>query len=369
MDGIKLTRTLNGRFHHFFTNAFRIIRKQPGYFIPMAKHLFWQRRAAGIRLNHEKQGIHVPPFLIFSITKQCNLNCKGCYAKHLHKDSEKDLSFARIDEIIKEAEALGISIMLLAGGEPLIRKDILTITEKHPRMIFPIFTNGMLIDDAMAQTFARQKNTVPIVSIEGDLDLTDTRRGAGVYASITKTFEILRRSHAAFGTSITVTRDNFEKVTSPQFVEQLGQFGSRVVFYIEYIPCSDNSQKLVITPEQRSRLKQVLEDYRKRYGIIFIAFPGDEDTYGGCLAAGRGFVHISSSGRVEPCPFSPFSDISLTDKTLAEALKSRFLMKIRESRDLLSEHEGGCALWENRDWVERTLAEGKTTDIEGMELA
>jgi len=336
MDGLKLTRTLNGRFHLFFANAFRIIRRQPGYFIPMAKHLFWQRRAAGIRLKNEKQGIHVPPFLIFSVTKQCNLNCKGCYAKHLHKDSGEELSIARIGEIIREAEHLGISIVLLAGGEPLIRKDILTITEQYPRMIFPIFTNGLLIDDAKARAFTRQKNAIPIVSLEGDLDLTDTRRGEGVYASITKTFEILRRCHAVFGTSITVTRDNFEEVTSLQFVEQLYQFGCRLVFFIEYIPCSDNSQKLVITPEQRSRLKQVLADRRKQYDIIFISFPGDEEAYGGCLAAGRGFVHISSSGRVEPCPFSPFSDISLIDQTLAKALKSHFLLKIRENRELLS---------------------------------
>ena len=84
---------------------------------------------------------------------------------------------------------------------------------------------------------------------------------------------------------------------------------------------------------------------------LFVAFPGDEEMYGGCLAAGRGFVHISPEGRLEPCPFSPFSDISLKDVSLREALRSPLLRTIRESDAHLRETRGGCALWEQRDWV------------------
>jgi MoaA/NifB/PqqE/SkfB family radical SAM enzyme len=84
---------------------------------------------------------------------------------------------------------------------------------------------------------------------------------------------------------------------------------------------------------------------------LFIAFPGDEDQYDGCLAAGRGFLHINPSGKVEPCPFAPFSDTDLRYGSLRDALNSDFLRNIRENHHLLKEGEGGCALWANRDWV------------------
>lgn len=50
---------------------------------------------------------------------------------------------------------------------------------------------------------------------------------------------------------------------------------------------------------------------------------GDEKSYGGCVAAGRGFFHINSHGGAEPCLFSPYSDINVRDTSLWEALKSK----------------------------------------------
>jgi hypothetical protein len=56
---------------------------------------------------------------------------------------------------------------------------------------------------------------------------------------------------------------------------------------------------------------------------------------------------------------SPFSDSNLKDMPLAEALRSPLLSTIRENAQLLGQSDGGCALWENREWVEG-LASGIT---------
>jgi MoaA/NifB/PqqE/SkfB family radical SAM enzyme len=78
---------------------------------------------------------------------------------------------------------------------------------------------------------------------------------------------------------------------------------------------------------------------------------------GGCLAAGRGFVHINAYGDVEPCPFSPYSDSSLTVMSLEQALASRLFRAIRDS-DTLDEADGRCALWKRREWV-KGLVDGE----------
>lgn len=355
IEGKELTNELNKQFVSFFKNAFSVARGIKGYRFAFFKHVIWQRKAARLRMSCESEGIHVPPFLIHSVTQKCNLNCKGCYAKELHINHHNELSTEKLESVIDEAQELGVSVVMLAGGEPFTREDILDITAKHKRIVFPIFTNGLLITDKMSRNISESKNVFPIISIEGDEQKTDTRRGEGVYSKVVRVFKRLKENKVLFGASVTLTRDNFEDVVNESFVSDLKEQGAKIIFYIEYIPCSDNTDELVPTSEQRKKLAEKLEEFRKSIGILFVAFPGDEEMFGGCLAAGRGFVHIGSSGRVEPCPFSPFSDSDLNNMSLTEALQSEFLRKIKDNHDKLQEHSGGCALWENREWVEKTL--------------
>jgi len=131
--------------------------------------------------------------------------------------------------------------------------------------------------------------------------------------------------------------------------------GSRVFLFLDYVPVQEGTEELILTDEQREEESKLIASFRAELPALFIAFPGDEAKFGGCLAADRGFVHISPEGHVEPCPVSPFSDSSLEDLSLREALQSEFLRTIRESDGSLSEAEGGCALWEKREWVDSLL--------------
>ncbi len=53
--------------------------------------------------------------------------------------------------VVDQAAELGVSIIVIAGGEPLVRQEeIFTLAKAHPRILFPVFTNGLLIDETMA---------------------------------------------------------------------------------------------------------------------------------------------------------------------------------------------------------------------------
>jgi MoaA/NifB/PqqE/SkfB family radical SAM enzyme len=110
-----------------------------------------------------------------------------------------------------------------------------------------------------------------------------------------------------------------------------------------------------LTDEQRSTLAHKTGQFRTQFPAIFIEIPGDEEQYGGCLAAGRGFVHVSPDGDLEPCPVSPYSDTNVQQLSLKEALQSRLLQAIRQHHETLSEMQGGCALWTEREWVRSLL--------------
>jgi MoaA/NifB/PqqE/SkfB family radical SAM enzyme len=252
---------------------------------------------------------------------------------------------------IAEAKELGISFIVFGGGEPLMRPRILDIPARYPEIMFLIFTNGLLIDDDTVRKMKQDRNVVPLLSLEGYQTDTDERRGKGVYQLLQKSIEKLKREGIFWGTSLTVTRNNFDEVTENKFVEKLVNSGCKLFMFVEYTPVKEGTENWVLTEEQRSELVKRRDAFRFKHRAVFVALPWDEEEIGGCLSAGRGFVHISAEGNVEPCPFVPFSDTNISNLSLKEALQSRMLRTIRENEEQFEEIHG-CALWQRREWVE-----------------
>ncbi len=356
-EDLSFASMLSSLLRIFFWDALKISIRDPGRALFFLKTVGRQRRAAHVRNRWRQRGYHVPPIAIFSVTNRCNLHCKGCYSWALHRSHVDELTTVEVDSIFAEARDLGILFFVLAGGEPFARGDLLDVTSRYPEITFLVFTNGLLLDAAMVAKIARQKNIVPVVSLEGYEADTDERRGEGVYGRLEKVITRLKASHIFFSISVTVTRGSFPTVTEERFVRQLVSSGCRLLFLVEYSPLQPGTEEWVITPQQRGMLMDMVKGFRARYNSLFFAIPGDEEEIGGCMSAGRGFVHISAGGDVEPCPFAPYSDANLRNSSLKEALQSKFLRSIRENHDQLCEAQGGCALWAKRDWV-RSLLDG-----------
>jgi MoaA/NifB/PqqE/SkfB family radical SAM enzyme len=252
---------------------------------------------------------------------------------------------------------------VLAGGEPLMRPNILDLSKKTPEIMFMIFTNGLLITDAVLEQISKNRNVVPLLSLEGYQIDTDGRRGSGVYSLLWKTIPKLKDKSVFWGTSLTMTRSNFEEVTDEAFVKQMVDSGCKFFMLVEYTPVIAGTENWVLTEEQKSRVIGIRNSFRSKFPALFIALPWDEDEIGGCLSAGRGFVHISAEGNVEPCPFIPYSDTNLKNMPLKEALQSKMLKTIRENHAELKEIQG-CALWEKREWVQSLAKPSAAPDSE-----
>ncbi len=341
--------------------AVRIIAAVPALAVPGAAILRRQRQAAAVRRRHERQGLLVPPVMIVSVTSRCNLACAGCYMHGRGGSHRAEMAPEVLASVVDQAAELGVSVIVLAGGEPLVRQEeIFCLARAYPRVLFPVFTNGLLIDDTVADMLAGCRNVVPVISFEGFREDTDRRRGSGVYDRLLSISARLKDRNVFFGCSVTTTRENFADVTSEAFVREMLRAGVRVFTFVEYVPMAPGTEDLVLTGEQKETLQAILADHNRKFPALFIGFPGDEGIYGGCLAAGRGFVHVSPSGDLEPCPAAPYSDANLTAVPLKEALQSRLLNRLRETPEVLTESSGGCALRANRAWVEALTGRGGT---------
>jgi MoaA/NifB/PqqE/SkfB family radical SAM enzyme len=194
------------------------------------------------------------------------------------------------------------------------------------------------------------------MSIEGNREVTDSRRGEGIYDRLVTNMDAFQKKGLIFGASVTVTTDNLKEISSDSFIETLSGRGCKAVIFVEFVPVTEESKELAPGDTEREYLAAEIDRLRAQYPeMVFISFPGDEKSSGGCLAAGRGFFHINSHGGAEPCPFSPYSDINIREKGLKEAIKSPLFTALRSGDLLADDHRGGCVLYEKRDQVQALI--------------
>ena len=312
-----------------------------------------QDRRISRRTLAQSRGLVVPPLMILSLTRSCNLHCAGCYS-HARREPSAEISDESLDKLLSQADDLGVSIVMLAGGEPMMRPKALELAANYPRMLFLLFTNGLLIDASWAEFFALHSHILPILSVEGGQQETDERRGAGTHDSVMEAMSRLDGAGAMFGVSVTATMENREATTGDAFVDDLCVRGARVFFYVEYVPQDADDTGLALDSSGKRALLASIRKQRLRRKALLVAFPGDEEPTGGCLAGGRGFFHVDVDGSATPCPFTPYADANVADG-LEQALRSPFLARVREHHGELGEGTGGCTLWRNREKVEAWL--------------
>lgn len=341
-------------------NAVRATLKNPRESLFMAEFAVASKKASEKRMRAEENGEHIPAFLIASITSSCNLHCAGCYSRQNHACSDEaptdQLNGEEWSKIFDEADELGISFILLAGGEPLLRRDVMESAAKHKNILFPIFTNGFYIGEKYIELFNNHRNLVPIISIEGDKNTTDARRGDGVYDNVMNSMKSIKEKDLIFGVSVTVTTENMDEVYSREFIDNLLGLGCKAIVYVEFVPVTEEAKHLAPDDAAREVMNAKLAELREAVPeMVFVSFPGDEKSSGGCVAAGRGFFHINSHGGAEPCPFSPYSDINVRETSLREAIQSKLFRALQTEGVLKEDHEGGCILFQKKDLVEQIL--------------
>ena len=170
-----------------------------------------------------------------------------------------------------------------------------------------------------------------LVSVDGPREWNDARRGAGAYDIALGAMDALRERNTPFGLSITISVDNVDAATSPDFISTLVARGCRSGFFLEQIP-SPSSE-----PPLGDRITEGLDACRGRLSIPIIGFPADEIRFGGCQAGGNGIAHVSPDGFLEPCPAARLAADSLQEVSLATALANPFFEEFRALKERSSE--------------------------------
>jgi MoaA/NifB/PqqE/SkfB family radical SAM enzyme len=297
----------------------------PSYKNGMLMNFFVNSALMGIPKQFEvtkELGVAVPWTILIDPTSACNLNCIGCWAGKYKKSDT--LNIKTIDRIINEAKEMGIFFIVLSGGEPTIYPDLFEIFRRHPDVGFMMYTNGTLIDDAMADRMLEVGNVSPAISLEGFRESTDARRGKGTYDKIMAAMDRLKSRGIIFGVSLTVTRQNVDELFgSDDFIDHIIDKGAVYGWSFHYIPVGKDTEfDMMITPEQRAKLAYRVPELRTNKPFFLADFWNDGSFTGGCIAGGRRYFHINAKGDVEPCAFVHFAIDNIKEKSLREVLQN-----------------------------------------------
>lgn len=249
----------------------------------------------------------IPDRVQLAITKSCNLRCKHCYVPGTSPCNNNNMTLKNIKKIIDRLSDLGVFVIQISGGEPLLHPDINEIIEyiysKH--MAIQLFTNATLLKDTLTKSSIKKVMEF-IISIDGIEWFHDEFRGIQGAFSKTKTSV---KNLINLGTNVKISyslvEENKKFLTKTYYeFKELG-----VKSFVCSVPTpTGNARNFRYTIKQYHELFQIMSEFYDKnktdkisvnyQGKVFNNLP-DEFS----CSAGKTFLYIDTDYNVYPCPF------------------------------------------------------------------
>ncbi|MEE8387551.1 MAG: heme d1 biosynthesis radical SAM protein NirJ [Acidiferrobacterales bacterium] len=155
------------------------------------------------------------PVVIWNLVRRCNLTCKHCYSISADKDFPGELSTKEVFAVMDDLKAFKVPVLILSGGEPLLRSDIYEISTRAKEMGFYVglSTNGTLIDETNIERIASVGYDYLGISIDGLRETHDRfRRKQGAFDASMRAIGLCRDHGIKIGMRFTLTQDNADEL-------------------------------------------------------------------------------------------------------------------------------------------------------------
>jgi len=289
-----------------------------------------------------------PSLISWNLTKMCNLRCPHCYMEAGRK-AGYELTTQECISLIGEMKSLGTEMLILTGGEPLMRKDIYDIarTASDQGIWVVMGTNGVLITDRVAERMVECGVKGVGISIDS-LDPAKHnhfRGGPNAWEYSVRALEICRDHGLQVLIQTSVMDMNYTEI--PQMIDfarrknawslnfyflvQTGRGHSmndlsaeRTEEMLSYlVDVQDQNRPMLVRSKCAPHFKRI--SYEKGRGGL---------ESGGCMA-GTQYCRITPEGDVTPCPYMTLVAGNVREKTFTEIWEtSPTLLQLRDVKNL-----------------------------------
>jgi len=155
------------------------------------------------------------PVVIWNLIRRCNLRCKHCYSTSLDIDFKDELTTEQIKATIDDLKVAQVPVLILSGGEPLLRPDIYEITAyaKAKGFYVALSTNGTLIDESNIEQIKAADYQYVGISIDGLEEFHDEfRRQKGSFKTSMHAIKLCKEAGIKIGMRLCLTKENFNDI-------------------------------------------------------------------------------------------------------------------------------------------------------------
>lgn len=309
--------------------------------------------------------IGFPAHPVWEITTGCNLTCIHCHAssgKPYHHELTTDEGLRLLDEVASVRE---FRMLVLTGGEPLVRRDIFEILAhaKNLRLKIVIATNGTLVDEEMAF----QLKEKGVVGLAISLDSFDPRmhnfirNSHDAFALARKGIENAKKAGLVIQINFTAMEYNASQLA--ETIDLVGKLEADIMLIYQLVPVGRGRsvEESALRMEENQRLVRLIKEKQAASPTVIepvaapqywpYLFRGNgkrklernlaETFFHGCTA-GRGLVYIKANGEVWPCPFVEVSAGNVKENSFPEIWRESGVFKhLRQRKKAL---KGRCRL-------------------------
>jgi MoaA/NifB/PqqE/SkfB family radical SAM enzyme len=196
-------------------------------------------------------------FAEIDVTSNCNLRCKHCYHFHGKEDFKtEELSIHVWEKRFNELYKSGIRAVLLVGGEPALRPDVLMLADETFPLVY-IITNGTI-------KIPEKFNHRLFVSIDGSPKTNDLIRGKNVFSRVMENFSKDKRLII----NMTLTTDNYKELEDVTRIAEENGFDGVVCNICAGL--TDFHSSMVVKREERAVLIKEMKRVKALYPNRFL---------------------------------------------------------------------------------------------------
>lgn len=314
-----------------------------------------------------------PKWIAWEITRRCNLRCVHCRSSSEmeakgHPDMSTEEAYRVIDDIVSYAKP----VVVLSGGEPLVRKDVFDIasygTQKGLRMC--LATNGTLVDQEICDRIKASGIRIVSLSLDGSEESVhdDFRSQKGAFSGTINAARLFKQNGIEFIINSSFTKRNQEEI--PRVYRLAKELGATAWYMFMIVPTGrgedimheliskedyeeildwhyemeKNEDNMLVRPTCAPHYYRVVLQQAKEKGDAYKRRTLKFSTGGskGCIA-GQLICLIDVDGNVLPCSYFPKPAGNIRQQTFKDIWENSELFK--ELRDF-KKYKGKCGACE-----------------------
>ena len=266
---------------------------------------------------------------ILAITSKCDFKCKHCY-EHFNLNAKDRVSIQRWKEVIREIQKIGVNIIALSGGEPLLSYEgLLEILDSGNKSLseFHLYTSGHSFTLLKARELKKAGLSAVAVGLDDvNPERNDSLRGfKGAYNEAIKAIGHSKKAGLFTYINTCLTKKIVLSEDLWKFFDMAKEMNVGAIRLLEPKPCGGylrENPDILFSEKERQKVTDLFEaiNQKKKYrDYPLVAYEDyvESPERLGCMMGGHTHLHVDSKGHVEPCVFLPISFGNILEEDFA----------------------------------------------------